>query len=874
MNANMYTRLFSPSLNDWNSETLLKQLQRWNPAMTRKFIEFLTIRTKKLQSILQSVNHLALGGDVEKSIRSLLSCVTDSTSCRFATIYILEESTADLVVRGSTWLSQGMRVNGEKICSGKQVLSGENVNLYNMKATMFSSAMGTGATSSGASRGSSVVGAAGGMREVAGGTIGSGDLQPSSGSGVSWEALEEIYGPILDDMECVLSVPIYTNENSRIAGMLEIINKESGSPFFTAEDEFVLKALSSMCTLLLTHSSVRQEAMRKTDDIRVLLNTASLMSSELDLGGHVASTGEVMNIPDAYNDPRFNRSVDQKTGFRTRNILCMPMRNTQGTIIGVTQIINKKPESSTFNKEDELLLMAFSALAAVTIEKSILFKALQVTLQETSQMKNYLSMILQSITNVVITLDERGRLMTINHPEKLEMEPLLELMKNKPFEEWLGPGNATLIADIQKAYKAAGPIQAQDYELNLNGVVRNVNYTIVQMSYGESLNGTSNSRKSSRTDISDHLNKETTKGSKNNVGSSTSNITKHSTAFATAKQLDANQTEAVLSAAPEEFGEQMNASKDDTLGMAGVVIVIEDISSEKRVLNTLGRYMSPALVHRVMSESGAALGGTRQKISVLFADLRNFTTLSESLDPEDVVSILNEHYTSVVDAILAEEGILDKYIGDAAMATFGVPFPRDDDSARAVASSLRMKAGLDELNLKNAKRGLPQLKMGIGISTGMALSGNIGSPRRLEYTVIGDTVNIASRIENATKQYGTTILVCDKTREEVKDLFQLREIDAILVKGKTKPVTVYEVIGPVGTELPNNQMTSLICFELGLTEYRNQNWHAAIAHFRKALQLYNDPPSQCFLDRCKAILNGDYEIPADGWDMVWHWDTK
>jgi adenylate cyclase len=126
--------------------------------------------------------------------------------------------------------------------------------------------------------------------------------------------------------------------------------------------------------------------------------------------GHVASSGEIVNIPDVYLDTRFNKEVDKLTGYRTRNMLCMPLRDMRGKIIGVTQIINKLPESSSFSKEDELLLMAFSALAAVTIEKSMLFKALQTTLRETSYMKNYLSMIMQSITNIVMTFDAKGKL--------------------------------------------------------------------------------------------------------------------------------------------------------------------------------------------------------------------------------------------------------------------------------------------------------------------------------------------------------------------------------------------------------------------------------------------------------------------------------
>ncbi|KAJ3118903.1 hypothetical protein HDU96_006554 [Phlyctochytrium bullatum] len=693
-----------------------------------------------MQEVIQCMFQISTEGDVEKAMSILLTCAIDALEAKHATLYTIEEATSEILVRSSNWQEEGQATTTDRIFWGMKVLKGETVNIYNAKT-----------------------------------------------SEQYTDEIHEHYGKL--EMECIIMAPVFT-ENFRVSGIIEVINKSQPgiAPYFNAEDEFVLKALSSVWTLLLSQSQVRRQAMRKSDDIRVLLNTASLISSELDLGDLIRvimqTAQELLNaercalfmidkekgelwsslaqgsgeirIPmnkgiAAYLDSRFNRTIDMKTGFKTRNILCMPMRNTQGEIIGVTQIINKLPETSTFSKEDELLLMAFSALgkAAVTIEKSILFKALQVTLHETSQTRNFLSMVLQSITNVVMTLDKSGRLLTINHPSKLEMDDMIATMRLTSFDYWLGKENSILIADIQRAYRGEGTISAQDYELVLNEKSRNVNYTIVQM-----------------TEISN---------------------------------VDGGDLLSENSSEHEDL-------KSDKKKVTGVVIVMEDISKEKRVMNTLGRYMNPALVHKVMSEGGNALGGTRQKISVIFADLRNFTTLSETLDPANVVSLLNLHYTSIVDAILAESGILDKYIGDAAMAVFGVPFSKQDDSVRAVLASLRMKNGLEALNKKNRTMNLPLLKMGIGISTGMVLSGNIGSPKRMEYTVIGEAVNIASRIENATKVYGTMILICDKTREEVKDHFHLREIDAVIVKGKTVPVTIYEVLGPIEQELPHDVM--------------------------------------------------------------------
>ncbi|KAI8852671.1 hypothetical protein BC829DRAFT_424823 [Chytridium lagenaria] len=751
MNANAYVRLLNST---YDYEAILKQVHKANPESARAMVNFLATRCKKMQGILQCMYQIATEGDSEKAMSGLLQCALEAVEGKHACLYTIDETT--------NWVDEGTVVATDKIFWGMKVLKGDTVNVYNAKTSEQYS-----------------------------------------------DDVHEQYGKL--EMECIMMAPVFT-ENFRVSGVIEIVNKAQAgaAPYFTAEDEFVLKALSSVWTLLLNHSQVRQQALRKSDDIRVLLNTASLMSSELDLGDLIRvimqTAQELLNaercalfmidkekcelwssLAQGSGEIRIpmNKGIaghvatTGETGFKTRNILCMPMRNTQGEIIGVTQIINKLPETSTFSKEDELLLMAFSALAAVTIEKSILFKALQVTLHETSQTRNFLSMILQSITNVVITLDKNGRLLTINHPAKLEMEEMIATMRLTSFDYWLGKENSILIADIQRAYRGEGTISAQDYELVLNEKARSVNYNIVQMTEQSKVDGSDDSS---------------------------------SSIVSTTETEDSNRSERKK--------------------VTGVVIVMEDISKEKRVMSTLGRYMNPALVHKVMSEGGNALGGTRQKISVVFADLRNCKTS----DPVNVVSLLNMHYTSVVDAIMAESGILDKYIGDAAMA-------------------------------RNKIMGLPILKMGIGVSTGMVLSGNIGSPRRMEYTVIGEAVNIASRIENATKVYGTMILICDKTREEVKDHFHLREIDAVVVKGKSVPVTIYEVLGPIDQELPHELMTSLVCYELGLAEYRNQNWSVAMNN--------DDNPSKTFLERCKGILEGVYEVPVLGsWDGCWKFETK
>ncbi|KAJ3126532.1 hypothetical protein HK098_007432 [Nowakowskiella sp. JEL0407] len=518
------------------------------------------------------------------------------------------------------------------------------------------------------------------------------------------------------------------------------------------------------------------------------------------IAGHVAKTGEILNIPNAYKDARFNSAIDKKTGFHTRNILCMPMRNTEGEIIGVSQVINKIPEIKSFNKEDEMLLMAFSALAAVTIEKSVLFKALHVTLQETSKTKNFLSKILQNITDVVLTFDSQGKMTTINRPETLGLHQIMPKIKTSSYEEWLGLENQTMISDIDRVRNQKNldlAVIAHDYEFYMNGIVKNVNYTIVPLE--------------------------------------------------------------------EDIDEK---SSDQSSMSHGAVVVIQDISSEKRINNTLSRYMSPALVHQVLSDGASTLKGSRQKNTVMIANIRNFTALSETMDAQDVISLLNEHYTYIFNSITQEQGVLDKYIGDAVMGVFGLPFASENDAERAISCSLKIKEELEKMNQKNDIRGLPVLKMGIGIATGVCLSGTMGAPKRIEYGIVGESVNLAMRLELATKTYGSSVIICDRTREDTKNSYHLREIDKLVVKGRVRPVTIFEVLGPIDMDLTHDQMTSFICYELGLAEYRSQNWQTAIAHFRKAVQLTADQPAQTMMERCKQIIEGVYKV-SNTWDGSW-----
>ncbi|KAJ3289034.1 hypothetical protein HDU79_004374 [Rhizoclosmatium sp. JEL0117] len=274
-----------------------------------------------------------------------------------------------------------------------------------------------------------------------------------------------------------------------------------------------------------------------------------------------------------------------------------------------------------------------------------------------------------------------------------------------------------------------------------------------------------------------------------------------------------------------------------------------------------------------MAEDGGQLGGKRKKVAILFSDIRSFTTISESMEPQMVVEMLNHHFTDAVNAILAEQGILDKYIGDAVMAVFGVPFVNPDDSIHACNAALRMKESLEVYNqVVRIPNGQEPIKMGIGVNTGMVLSGNIGSLKRMEFSCIGDAVNLSSRVEGMTKAYGVTILITEYTVEEIGDNFLLREVDSVVVKGKSQSVKIFELLGRKDQEVEEAFIKTLEYYQLGLSAYRGRFFDQAIECFAQALRLSpEDGPSMVLMERCMVYR---VEPPPEDWNGVHHADSK
>jgi adenylate cyclase len=229
----------------------------------------------------------------------------------------------------------------------------------------------------------------------------------------------------------------------------------------------------------------------------------------------------------------------------------------------------------------------------------------------------------------------------------------------------------------------------------------------------------------------------------------------------------------------------------------GFNLMVDGLKERDKLRNTMGKYMTASVMDHLMSGK-VALGGETLTVTILFTDIRSFTSISEKMDAQALVALLNEYFTEMVGIVMSEDGVVDKYIGDAIMCVFGAPVPKPDDAVRAVRAAVRMRVALAHLNERLGKRGLGPLKTGIGIHTGEVVAGNIGSEARMEYTVIGDAVNVASRLESNTKDLGVNVLISDDTWALVKDEITTQPVKELTVKGRARPVMTYEVLGIEG----------------------------------------------------------------------------
>lgn len=289
-------------------------------------------------------------------------------------------------------------------------------------------------------------------------------------------------------------------------------------------------------------------------------------------------------------------------------------------------------------------------------------------------------------------------------------------------------------------------------------------------------------------------------------------------------------------------------------GNIGAINVIQDITTETRVQQNLRRYLPNHLVSEIFNKDDLSLlDGKYRRCSILFSDLRNFTTITEKMGAIEVVKFLNRYFSTMVDSVIKNNGVLDKFIGDAIMAVFGIPYPHKNDVRNSIRCSLDMLEKLKEFNKVNPNR--ETLNLGIGIATGNVISGNVGSNKRFEYTVIGDSVNLASRLEGLSKTYNLNILICSTTYNKIAEDFYCREIDTVFVKGKNISTKIYSVIACKSKTLSNSVIEFNEIYARGLDFLKLKEIEKANDAFIQAGLIFpNDRATQMQIQKLKNSI--------------------
>jgi adenylate cyclase len=314
-----------------------------------------------------------------------------------------------------------------------------------------------------------------------------------------------------------------------------------------------------------------------------------------------------------------------------------------------------------------------------------------------------------------------------------------------------------------------------------------------------------------------------------------------------------------------------------SFGVAFISVMVYRFLSEERqkqlIKGMFVHYASELIVNELIRDpSKLKLGGDKKIATAFFSDIKDFTTVSEKLSPEALITQLNEYLSAMTDIVLEYGGYLDKYEGDAVVAVFGVPVDQTDHAERACLAALDMQKTLVNLRKKWSAEKRPEFEARIGLNTGEMIAGNIGGKSRFDYTVIGDSVNLASRLEGANKMYGTKIMIGEETYGQAKEKIVARELDFLRVQGKSRPVRVFELVGRRGERFEESLLTAFTHFARGLELYRLQEWQKAIAEFRRVLALNpDDGPAKEFLRRCDIFMQAPR--PPD-WDGVFEMRTK
>ncbi|MDP7035560.1 MAG: GAF domain-containing protein [Planctomycetota bacterium] len=641
--------------------------------------------------------------------------------------------------------------------------------------------------------------------------------------------------------QSILCTPIQT-ASSGIIGVIQALNKQEGP--FTPQDATFLEAMALVSAKAFVTARLCQDLERARKEESQLLAVTTAVSRELNLkplltmimnsvtqildadrstlflheprtdelwsevaqgidrgeirfpshlgiAGSVFSTGKTINIPDAYADPRFNPEIDQKTGYRTFSILCMPIDNKRGARIGVIQVLNKS--GGPFKHGDERRLEAFASQAAVAIENARLF-------EDILRAHNDNRRIVESMADGVISISPDGTIFHANQTARtlFGIPDDDSHMIDTSAEEFFSGANDWVVQEIEQVARTGHSETFTDVEFHLfqpdstttkrEGIVASINLTVVPL--------------------------------------------------------------------------QKDRPSDPR---PGTLLIIEDITDEKRVQSTLARYVPSEVAKKLIQEGDDALGGRLQRATILFSDIDGFTALSESLGPQETVRLLNDYFALMVEILHHHGGLLDKFIGDGILAVFGVPYSAPDDADRAASCAVEMLRAVDQFNQERSH--LP-ISIRIGLNTDEIVSGNIGSQRRMNYTVVGDGVNVASRLEVANKIYGTRILLSQSTAEGMNSPPLMREVDRLRVRGRKQPVRIYEILEPRGTHPLNDPKSFLPLYEKARNFLKKRSWNKALQSFQEAAEIApEDPITKLYIQRCQGFIHSP---PDPQWDGVWN----
>ncbi len=732
----------------------------------------------------------------------------------------------------------------------------------------------------------------------------------------------------------------------KVTALLEVSNQLSDT---LALDEVLERIISITTEAITTDRGTLFLHDRETNELYSRVAKAEKeirIPANAGIAGEVFTTGKAVIIPEAYADSRFNQEVDQQTGYRTRNIMCAPIRTRSNDIIGVTQLLNKDPAAGDFDLEDLQLLKSITSQASAALQNAQLFEEVEKQRRQETQMLEmttaisselHLDPLLQRImetTTLILDADRSTLFIHDERTDELWSRVAQGLTTNEiRFPSRVGIAGSVLhsgeTVNIEDAYeddrfnqtvdkktgyrtksilcmpvvnkqgkaigvaqvlnKDGGPFNAQD-EKKLKAFCSQAAVAIENaMLFDEVLN-------------IKNYNESILRSLTNGVMTLDADLIVETCNEAALRILHEDTEEIIGASATEYFGRhndwinesiarvQVSNEHDTTVDteivlasgdvmsinlslvpllnlqneLIGTMLVFEDITSEKRMKGTLARYMTKEVADQLM-ESDAMLGGQLQKATVFFSDIRSFTTISERIGAAETVSLLNEYFTLTVDVIFNNKGILDKYIGDAMLAVFGVPFTSGADEDHAVTAGLETMRILHQFNDSRTTAGKDTINVGIGISTAEVLAGNIGSMKRMDYTVIGDGVNLASRLEGANKYYSTNILISESTYRKLTGDYLARQVDLMQVKGKNEPITVYEILDH---ENGNNSLReSVEIYNAALGHYRSQSWDKGIAMFEQATACNDrDGLSRMYIDRCRHFKDNP---PPTDWKGVW-----